>query len=422
MSSQVSFQQDSLPDAPTRFAVDEAKPQSWPPRPSRFWSGVLKPLANRYARKTWKVMEVKVDGLAEAYAKFSPNDGVMLAPNHSFEGDAHVLLRAADSIRRRFYFMADWRAFRGLWGIKGWILQRMGVFSVDRDGSDRQALKHAQELLATGQSLVVFPEGEIHHLNARLMPLLDGVAFMAHGAQQQLVKAKSDATVWIVPAAIRYRFCEDIRPELEQAMSTLEKRMFWTRPPQGASLRQRILHFADILLTIKEKEKLGRSSDADGDLPTRIRLLMEALLTRHEQTYLNNKTPAKTVTLRVKALRRCLTDLCTNDESDEAAKTAAKSALEDVQLALQLYSYPGNYIEDDDSVEAMAETLEKFFEDIFSVALCIGHRRAHIVFGEPISLREASGVGRTRAVIEKVTDDLEGRMIELLAKTGEGEW
>jgi 1-acyl-sn-glycerol-3-phosphate acyltransferase len=413
---------DPVPDAPTRFAVDEEAPHFWPARPGRFWSALLGPLSRWYARRKWQVTEVLVDGLEDVYARFSPRDGVLLAPNHSFEGDAHVLLEAARKIRRRFYFMADWRAFRGGWGIKGWILQRMGAFSINRDGSGRQSVRQAIDLLTSGQSLVVFPEGEIHHLNERLTPLLDGVAFMAHSAQQQLIKAGSDATIWIVPAAIRYRFAEDVRPKLEEAMTRLEKRMFWAKPPRGAPLRERILHFGDLLLTIKEKEKRGRSCESDGDMPARINLLIETLLSQQEAQYLNGPASGKTPALRVKALRRRLLDLCGDKETDEPTRQQARHALEDVQLALQLYSYPGNYITGDDAVEAMGETIEKLHEDIFGLCTPIARRRARILFGEPINLHEVGAAGRTRAIVEKGTDELEGRIDKLLARAGEGEW
>jgi hypothetical protein len=301
-------------------------------------------------------------------------------------------------------------------------MQRLGVFSINRDGSDRQSVRQAIDLLTSGQSLVVFPEGEIHHLNQRLMPLLDGVAFMTYSAQQQLIKAGSDGTVWIVPTAIRYRFAEDVRSRLEEAMTRLEKRMLWARPPAGTSLRERILWFGDLLLTIKEKEKRQRSCESDGDLPTRIRMLIEALLSRQEEQYLNGTPAGKTTALRVKALRRRLLDLCGDREADEATRQQARLALEDVQLALQLYSYPGNYITSDDAIEAMGETIEKFHEDIFSHCDPIGGRRARVLFGEPISMRETSSEGRTRAIIEKVTDELEGRIEQLLVRAGEGEW
>lgn len=404
----------NLPDHPTRFAIDDEMPKFWPPRPSRLFSLAIRPLEHIYARRHWRLVDVQIEGLEDAYKHIGPQDGVLIAPNHSFEGDAYVLRKCARRVRRMFYFMAAWQAFRSKLGLHARLLQRLGVFSVDREGSDRRAIKVAIGLLASGENLVVFPEGEIHHLNERLMPLLDGVAFMALAAQRQLGEANGDARVWIVPAGIRYHFVEDIRQQLEAAMTRLEKRMFFARPPRGASLRERIVYFGEMLLTIKEKEKLGHSCEKDGDLPTRIGHFIEALLSRQEKAHLQKSPSAETVPLRVKALRRKLLDLSTSEESDSDVRQQARDALDDVQLALQLYSYPGNYISDDNAVERMAETIEKFEEDVFSFHKPIGRRRAKIRFGEPIDMRQAANSGRKREVVNDVTEQLEeaiGRLI-----------
>ena len=63
-------------------------------------------------------------------------------------------------------------------------------------------MRQATELLTTGQTLVVFPEGEIYHTNERLTPLREGVAFMAVTAQKDLEKEQKGRQVWVVPAAI----------------------------------------------------------------------------------------------------------------------------------------------------------------------------------------------------------------------------
>jgi hypothetical protein len=39
--------------------------------------------------------------------------------------------------------MAAWQIFKGHRGIDGFVLQRMGAFSVDREGCDRRAMRQA---------------------------------------------------------------------------------------------------------------------------------------------------------------------------------------------------------------------------------------------------------------------------------------
>jgi len=181
--------------------VDGAMPRFWPPRPNRFWNAALEPWRYWYLRRYYKIAEVAIDRPHEFGRQFAPGDGVLLAPNHSHDSDPHVMMQVGRRLGRQLHFMAAWQIFRPHWGLDGWILQRMGAFSVDREGCDRRALKQATEILTTGRSLVVFPEGEVYRLNDRLTPLLDGVAFMALSAQRELTKTSPGRRVWIVPTA-----------------------------------------------------------------------------------------------------------------------------------------------------------------------------------------------------------------------------
>jgi hypothetical protein len=234
---------------------------------------------------------------------------------------------------------------------------------------------------------------------------------MALTAQRDLVKAAGEksaagARVWIVPTAIRYRYVDDVSPKLEQAIAQIEARMLWN-PPHGAPLYERIVRVGELALTIKEKEKLGHSRESDGDLPGRVAFLIEELLKRNETKHLKKSPSAETVPLRVKALRRHLLEIWTDEKSDPEAMRQARLGLDDVQLVLQLYSYPGDYVSEKPSIERMAETIEKFEEDLTGCASPKGKRRARVILGDPIDLREAATGGRPRTVAADVTDRLE---------------
>jgi 1-acyl-sn-glycerol-3-phosphate acyltransferase len=392
--------------------VDDAQPDFWPPRPSRFWKAALAPLRRYYLHRYYGIAEVVVEGAEPLLPRFGPADGVLLAPNHSHDSDPHVMMEVGRRAHRPFAFMAAWQIFRTHWGLDGWVLQRMGAFSVDREGCDRRAIRQAVEYLSSGHALVVFPEGEIYHLNDRLTPLLEGVAFMALTAQHELEKAQSAGRVWVVPTAIRYRYLDDVTPKLEAAVAGMEERLFW-KPRPGAALHERIVQLGEVLLTIKEKEKVGHSCEGEGDLPARIARLTGTLLERLETEHLKKTPSAETVPLRVKALRRHLLGTWADEKADPEARRQARAALDDVQLVLQLYSYPGDYLAEKPGVERMAETVEKFEEDIYGFARPKGRRRARVLLGEPIDLKEAAA-GRARAAAHDVTARLEEAIQRLM--------
>jgi 1-acyl-sn-glycerol-3-phosphate acyltransferase len=396
--------------------VDGAMPGFWPPKPHPFWTFLLTPLRRYFLHGYMRMTQVEVEGLDDFRKRFAPGDGVLIAPNHSHDADPHVMVDVSRQLAQQFYFMAAWQVFRNQGGWAGFVMQRMGAFSVDREGCDRRAVKTAIELLATGQRLVVFPEGEIYHLNDRLAPLLDGVAFMALSAQKDLEKTKPEARVWMVPTAIRYRHVEDVTPKAEVCLARMEQR-FLLKPPAGADLPQRITRLGEMLLTLKEKEKLGRARDGEGDLPARLSFLADALLTGLEQDWLKKSPSADSPPLRVKAVRRKLMDVYTSESSDVVMRTKAREALDTVHLALQIASYPGNYLLERPTHDRIVETLQQMEEDMLNAKIRpLGRRQAKVIFGEPIDLKAKMGLGRTRTLASDVTDELEDRMRQLLSR------
>jgi 1-acyl-sn-glycerol-3-phosphate acyltransferase len=309
--------------------------------------------------------------------------------------------------------MAAWQVFLAHRGIDGWVMQRFGAFSVDREGCDRRAIRQATELLTSGQWLVVFPEGEIYHTNERLTPLREGVAFMGITAQRDLQKDQRDSRVWIVPAAIRYAYEEDVTPKLVAAVEGLEKR-FMLGAGDGATLPQRIVRLGEVLLTIQEKQKLGHSRENEGDVPQRIKHFIATLLERLESQHLGKASADDSVPVRVKSLRRHLLEAMCEDDATSELKAAAHHAFDDLHLVLQLYSYPGDYVSSNPTLERMAETIEKFEEDTTGFAAPKGRRRATVTFGDPIDVRPMLA-SRPRAATAELTTKLENALRDLMS-------
>jgi hypothetical protein len=395
-------------------------PAFWPPKPSRFWGKMLGPVRRHYLHRVYRVDELNVEGV-EHFEICGEGDGVLVAPNHSHDSDPHVMMAVGRKLHRTLFFMAAWQIFKAHWGIDGWAMQRMGAFSVDREGCDRRAIRQATELLTTGKCLVVFPEGEVFHLNARLTPLKEGVAFIALSAQRDLQKESSGRRVWVMPTAIRYRYVEDVRPQLAAAMDQMEARLM-LKPRPDAPLHERIIRFGETLLTIKEKEVLGRSREHDGgDLPARLKFFISALLDRLEGEQLKHTSATDTVPMRVKALRRALLETWLDEKHPDEARKRARAALDDVQLVLQLYSYPGDYLTEEPSLERMAETIEKFEEDVGGgCTYPKGRRNAVVRFGEPLDLTKDIDAAKLRAATGQLTGKLEDRIQALMAGLGKG--
>jgi len=103
-----------------------------------------------------------------------PAEGAfILAPVHRSNMDTPY---AAATTRRRLRFMGK----DSLWKTKasGWTLSALGGFPVSRGTIDREALQRCSEVLAAGEPLVVFPEGERKN-GPVVQPLFEGAAYLA---------------------------------------------------------------------------------------------------------------------------------------------------------------------------------------------------------------------------------------------------
>ena len=80
------------------------------------------------------------------------------------------------SLGRRAYFMAKADLFRSR--IIGWLAEQFGAFPVARGRLNRRAGRTAVELLANGQALIIYPEGQ-RSLDGKLGPAYSGAALLA---------------------------------------------------------------------------------------------------------------------------------------------------------------------------------------------------------------------------------------------------
>jgi hypothetical protein len=102
-----------------------------------------------------------------------------------------------------------------------------------------------------------------------------------------------------------------------------------------------------------------------------------------------------------------------DEQAEESARRTAHDDLEDLHLVLQLYSYPGDYLSTRPSVERMAETIEKFEEDLNGVARPKGRRHATVKFGQPIEVKPFTQ-GRARTASVELTTQLEQRIRSMM--------
>jgi hypothetical protein len=349
-------------------------------------------------------MNIEIRGLEHLQRAIENGCGIIITPNHSSHTDPPLLYEIARKVGTCLYFMAAWQVFdRDHW-LRQQLFRRHGCFSVDREGADMRAFRQAVEILQKEPyPLVIFPEGEVYHVNETVTPFMDGPAAIGITAQK-----RADRPIVFVPCGLKFQYVQDPTDELTELMGRLEQQILW-RPRPDLPLADRIYRFAQGLLGVKELEYLSRVQD--GPLPERVKGLAESVLNGIEQRYEVKKDDGTLLPERVKACRREVIKLL--EDEDPQKQQQAMTDLDDLFMVIQLFSYPGDYVAAKPTIERMAETLDKFEEDVLRIptATIRGARKVTVAIGEPIPVKLASDKKQS---INTLTTKLETAVQELL--------
>jgi 1-acyl-sn-glycerol-3-phosphate acyltransferase len=377
-----------------------------PPHRGGFWPWLFGRCLVRRKLRDFGVEQLEFRGLERLRASFAAGAGVMLTPNHCRPCDPFIILALLAAEGRSAYTMASSHLFRQSW-MQTWFLRHAGVFSVYREGLDRDSLRLAIEVLAEAKRpLVLFPEGVITRANDRLIHLMEGTSFIARNA----AKTRGDSGKVVVhPVAIRYLHDGDTAAGIAAVLLDIERRLSW-RPRPDLPTLERIAKVGAALLTLKELEHLG--AQQPGDLADRIERLIDHLLVPLEAEWLKGKREDGVVA-RVKSIRTAVVPELAAGELPEAERARRWRQLEDCYLAQQLSLYPRGYL-DDATPERLLETVERFEEDLTDDARIHRPIRAIVEVGEaiPVSAQRERG-----AAGDPLMDAVRTRIEAMLATT-----
>jgi 1-acyl-sn-glycerol-3-phosphate acyltransferase len=360
-----------------------AKPYRFvPPRHGNFWSQLLLPALPFYLRQSHGVESVTCRGADRLRASLAAGHGIILAANHTRPCDPFVVGLLAGQADCLLYIMASWHVFMQN-RFYAWLLPRLGVFSIYREGLDREGLKYAIRLLtAARRPLLLFPEGVLSRHNDRLNHLMEGTAIMARAAARQRAALTPPGRTVIHPVAIRYVFEGDIEAAVTPVLADLEARLAW-RPHRELPLIERVLKVGSAMLALKEIEYCGEAQGVQ--IVARVQQLIESILRPLEEEWLKERQSGDVVH-RVKALRKAILPDMTGDALPLPEQERREKHLADIYLAQQLYNYPAGYFTPAPTPERILETVERFEEDTTDIARIHRPLRAIVDVGEAIDV------------------------------------
>ena len=325
-------------------------------------------------------------------------------PNHPTHSDPQVMSEVFRQLKTRVSFMAAYDVFLRS-NFSAWCMQRMGCFSVDREGSDRASMKQALSILKEGaRSLVIFPEGNVYLMNDFVTPFLDGPAFIGQKAQKEL---GDELPILAIPVSIKVTHLTDARPGVNDLLRHLAGEVGSECDFSTDTVTE--MKRLGLLALRKVMTSMDRSlpQDAGDDLVATLRSTAGEVIAKLEVELELAPKEGDGLIDRIRRIRRTVHSLRIAEEShlsDSKARTLAAEAM----LAYRLLTYPGTYLEENPSLDRMSETVEKILEDLRSApVLPFAPRRAMVIFGEPIDLAEERRKESGRGLVASLTQRFE---------------
>lgn len=389
-----------------------------PPYRSTIWCRIASHIVPSQIRKREQIQCWKFQGLEQLEQSLEQKAGVVLASNHCRNVDPMMLGILGFKIRKFCYFVVSYHLFKSS-RLKGWFINRLGGYSIHREGTDRESIRTTASLLAEGnRPVVLFPEGTWFRQNDRLGPLQDGVSLMVRQAAKQ-----TDRPILIHPIALKYWALKDPRPELQHRLAQMETRMGW-HPQSHLDLLSRLEKLCSALLAIKEIEILGKPGF--GLLDERVQHLAASLVTQVEQKLQHSESNGPLLE-RIRRIRVRLVKQLSEEARDKNGTRQTRQFLDQLLLAENLNSHSMEYLVSQPSLERMIETVQRIEETVYDDGeRSIVPHGVVIAVGPAIDVRSEANSRTTRGspdpLMQKLSRAIQELLDQLLRQGPPPEW
>jgi len=357
----------------------------FPPRRSPVASWILG-LYNRFIFLPQRsyITAIQVSGEAQALAQQQHSKRLLFLPNHPTHCDSQIYFEALRRIGVSTLVMASYDGFLPS-RIDAHIMQRLGAFSVDREGSDSLAMQQALTTLTeTHHALTIFPEGNVYLQNDQVTPFHEGAALIGLRGAQAL--ASQDMQVLAVPVSIKVTYLQDVQEQLQAKLYKLSEELQLQLHPDASPLEQ--IHQIGQAALLKNLRQRGIENPAAETLNDLIEQAAEKVITHLEQKMELKARRKDTLIKRIRRARRAIHQIRL-DNNRVGEHTVAVHWADQAMLALRIVSYNPGYVESAPTIDRYAETIEKLAEDIYGqVQKPLSKRQAYVHFGRPIDLTE----------------------------------
>ena len=375
----------------------------------------IMPLVNRLFLKG---LTLDVDSESIARLKMIDGHPTVLAPNHAARADPIVTFLLSKQVSQQYYYMTARETFdKGKFGgLRSFLLQRFGAYSIVRGTADRNAFRTTRELLSEGSwPLVVFAEGEISRQNDTVMRFERGIIQLCFWALDDMAKAEIDKPLYIVPIGIKYHYPQNMWDDIDIALTELEEKIL---PPTDQTPIERYERLRRIGIAIFKTlaAEYQYKVDETVALEVHIQKLKEQILS-HAEKIMGIHSEADVLT-RVRALKNLVDAEVYRDieQMTEYEQKIHEELLQkfqrfypDLERLINFIAISDGYVAEERSPERFLEVIVRLEREVFGTSKIRGPRVASIRVGEPKNLRECYDTykAQKRETVEQITLELE---------------
>ncbi len=359
--------------------------------------------------------------------KIPKDSGVVLISNHADETDPRLMLHLSQLCDRRFITMCNREAFDEVFGVAGWFLQRLGLFSVKRGAHDQAAKDYAIDVVKQARDvLVIFPEGEIYYLNEQVQPFHSGAIDICLRAIAEQRAKQANWKAYIVPMAIKYHYTRPIEHILTSRVKRLEKRL--SLPHKDSELNERLRTIQEELLR-KAGSKHGVDQKITDDqhltqaIITTERAILRQVAEKHDE-----QVSTKTIRL-IDESWRLGAELRENMDEDlrNSMRVQLEQDLAALNMVAHLSSWQPHYYKGVTRQDRLAEVLLKLERETYGIRRPkqLAPRNVFVKIAEPIDLvqfvvnYESDAHGTRRALTDDLHSQIQSLVDALISKQHE---
>jgi 1-acyl-sn-glycerol-3-phosphate acyltransferase len=388
----------------------------FPPQRGDLWCRIAKLFLPWHLNHSARLTRWQFRGLDLLRQSVADGAGIVLAANHSRWSDGAAFARLGIELDLFFYYMVSYHIFR-ISRPTGWCINRLGCYSVWREGTDREAMRATAHLLAAAERpVVVFPEGTWFRQNDRLGPLQDGLSLIF-----RIAAKLTERPLRVHPVTIKYWNLDDARPALRARLARLEQQIGW-QPQHDLELVARIEKLGSALLAIKENEFLG--APQSGTIDERRVVLVESLVTRQEKYYLGREFDGHSME-RVRRLRQRLARQLFEQRDDAEMVGRLRRDLDTLLLCENVNAQSLEYLKELPSIERLSETVQRIEETVFDGnEVPVGDLGVAVEVLPALDARSYVEPGRagSEPLIRELSSALQGNLDRVLADGPPAAW